>query len=63
MGSSNLLVAMEQSIVEFKIRVFGESLSKLSPKRRVLVLMVLLNSNMPYLIFLILFRKVVLSCE
>ena len=60
---SNHLVAMEQSIVEFKIRVFRESLSKLSPKRRVLVLMVLLNSNMPYLIFLILFRKVVLSCE
>ena len=32
MGSSNLLVAMKYSIVEFKIRVFVESLRQLSPK-------------------------------
>ena len=33
MGSSNLLVAITYSIVEFKIRLFVESLSKLSQKK------------------------------
>ena len=47
MGSSNLLVAMTQPIVEFKVRVYVESISKLLPKRRVLVMIVLLNSNIP----------------
>ena len=47
MGPSNLLAAMTQPIVEFKIRVFVESVSKLSPKRRVLVMIVSLNSNIP----------------
>ena len=47
MGSSNLLVAMTKSIAEFKIREFVESLSKLSPKRGVLVMMASLKSNIP----------------
>ena len=47
MGSSNLLVAMTQPIVEFKVRVYVESISKLLPKRRVLVMIVLFNSNIP----------------
>ena len=43
MGTSNLLVTMTYSIVEFKVRVFVESLRELSSKRRILVIMVLLN--------------------
>ena len=34
---------MTYSIVEFKVRVFVESLRELSSKRRILVIMVLLN--------------------
>ena len=45
MGPPVLFVAMTESIVEFKMGVFVESLRKLSPKRRVLVMMVSVNSN------------------
>ena len=60
MESSNLLVDMMQSIVEFKMRVLQESLRVLTPNRRIFVTAALLNSKMLQLILLVLFRRVIL---
>ena len=60
MESSNLLVDMMQSIVEFKMRVLQESLRMLTPNRRIFVTAALLNSKMLQLILLVLFRRVIL---
>ena len=60
MESSNLLVDMMQSIVEFKMRVLQESLKVLSPNRRIFVTAALINSKMLQLILLVLFRRVIL---
>ena len=61
MESSNLLVDMMQSIVEFKMRVLQESLRGLSPNRRMFVITASLNSKMLQLILLILCRRVIIS--
>ena len=46
MESSNLLVDMVQSIVEFKMRVLEESLRVLSPNGRIVFTTASLNSKM-----------------
>ena len=60
MESSNLLVDMIESIVEFKMRVLQESLRVLSPNRRIFVTTPSLNSKMLQLLLLILSRRVIL---
>ena len=49
MESSNLLVDMMQSIVEFKMRVLEEVLRVLSPDWRICVTTTSLNSKIPQL--------------
>ena len=49
---------MMYSIVEFKMRVLEELLRVLSPNRRIFVTAASLDSKMPHLILLILFRRV-----
>ena len=61
MESSNLLVDMMQSNVEFKMTVLEESLRVLSPNRRIFLTTTSLNSKMLQLILLIFFRRVILS--
>ena len=61
MESSNLLVDLMKSIVEFRMSVLEESVRVLSPNRRISVAPASLNSNMLQLILLILFRRVILS--
>ena len=59
MASSNLLVDMMYSIVEFKMRVLEKSLRVLFPNRRIFVTAASLNSKMLQLILLLLFRRVI----
>ena len=60
MESSNLLVDMMYSIVEFKMRVLHESLRVLFPNRRVFVTTASPNKMLQLRLF-ILFRRVILS--
>ena len=48
-------------IVEFKMRVLEELLKVLSPNRRIFVTVASLDSKLPQLILLILFRRVIIS--
>ena len=61
MKSSNLLVDMMSSSVEFKMRVLKESLRVLSTNERIVVTTASINSKMLQLILLILFKRVILS--